>query len=164
MVFLPSKEAGELGSVPDSIPICDFVLNEKYGRVAHDSSRDPFTCGLTGKSYSSREVVDRVDHLARGLSKELGWAPNQGSEWDKTLAVFTLNTVGKLQISCWTTKESLHLFWSDRLPTPILGCSQIRWCPLSCQCILFCCRVDTSTPRFQGESPSHLCSSPVHLA
>jgi hypothetical protein len=95
MVFLPSKEAGELGPVPDSIPICEFILNEKYGRVAHDSSRDPYTCGLTGKSYSSREVIDRVDHLARGLSKEFGWAPNQGSEWDKTLAVFALNTVGE---------------------------------------------------------------------
>ncbi|OQD88148.1 hypothetical protein PENANT_c004G07755 [Penicillium antarcticum] len=101
MVFLPSKEAGELGPVPDSIPICDFILNEKHGRVAHDSSRDPYTCGLTGKSYSSREVVDRVDHLARGLSKEFGWAPNQGSEWDKTLAVFTLNTI-----------DSLPLFWA----------------------------------------------------
>ncbi|KAJ5775474.1 uncharacterized protein N7511_000485 [Penicillium nucicola] len=101
MVFLPSKEVGELGTVPDSIPICDFILNEKYGRVAHNSSRDPYTCGLTGKSYSSHEVVDRVDHLARGLSKEFGWAPNEGSEWDKTLAVFTLNTI-----------DSVPLFWA----------------------------------------------------
>jgi len=36
---------------------------------------------------SSREIVDRVDHIARGLAKEFGWAPNQGTEFDKTLAV-----------------------------------------------------------------------------
>lgn len=93
MVFLPAKDAGELPPIPDNIPISEFMLNEKHGRKAHDSSRDPFTCGFTGKTYSSREVVDRVDYLARGLSNELNWAPNQGSEWDKTLAVFTLNTV-----------------------------------------------------------------------
>lgn len=81
MVFLPDKRFGELGTVPDSIPICEFMLNEKYGRVAHDKSRDPYTCGLTGKSYSSQEVVSRVDQIARGLSKEFGWKPNQGSEW-----------------------------------------------------------------------------------
>jgi hypothetical protein len=95
MVFLPAKDAGQLAPIPDNIPISEFMLNEKYGRVAHDSSRDPYTCGFTGKSYSSREVVNRVDHLARSLSKEFGWAPNQGSEWDKTLAVFALNTVGQ---------------------------------------------------------------------
>ncbi|KAJ5304007.1 uncharacterized protein N7443_003667 [Penicillium atrosanguineum] len=101
MVFLPDKKFGELGTVPDSIPICDFMLDEKYGRVAHDKSRDPYTCGLTGKSYSSREVVSRVDHIARGLAKEFGWKPNQGSEWDKTIAVFALNTI-----------DSLPFFWA----------------------------------------------------
>ncbi|CAG8388947.1 unnamed protein product [Penicillium salamii] len=101
MVFLPAKSAGQLPHIPDNIPISEFMLNEKYGRLAHDSSRDPYTCGFTGKSYSSREVVSRVDKIARGLSKELGWAPNQGSEWDKTLAVFTLNTI-----------DSLPLFWA----------------------------------------------------
>ncbi|KAJ5343266.1 hypothetical protein MYU51_021385 [Penicillium brevicompactum] len=101
MVFLPAQSAGVLPPIPDNIPISEFMLNEKYGRVAHADSRDPYTCGFTGKSYSSREVVSRVDHIARGLSKEFGWAPNQGSEWDKTLAVFTLNTI-----------DSLPLFWA----------------------------------------------------
>jgi acyl-CoA synthetase (AMP-forming)/AMP-acid ligase II len=101
MVFLPDKKFGELGTVPDSIPICEFMLNEKYGRAAHEKSRDPYTCGLTGKSYSSREVVSRVDQIARGLAKEFGWKPNQGSEWDKTLAVFALNTI-----------DSLPFFWA----------------------------------------------------
>lgn len=94
MVFLPSKESGQLAPIPDSISISEFMLNEKYGRVPHSSSRDPYTCGLTGKSYSSQEVTNHVDSLARSLSKELGWAPNEGSEWDKTMAVFAVNTVG----------------------------------------------------------------------
>lgn len=94
MVFLPDKKFGALGTVPDDIPISEFMLNEQHGRVPHASSRDPYTCGITGKSYTSRQVVDRVDQIARGLAKELGWAPNEGSEWDKTLAVFSVNTVG----------------------------------------------------------------------
>lgn len=93
MVFLPPKEYGQLETVPDHIPICEFMLNEQHGRVAHDLSRDPYTCGITGRSYSSREVVDRVDSLARGLAKEFGWAPNKGTEWDKTMAIFSVNTV-----------------------------------------------------------------------
>ncbi|KAJ5958685.1 phenylacetyl-CoA ligase pclA-Penicillium chrysogenum [Penicillium vulpinum] len=101
MVFLPSKEAGQLAPIPDSISISEFMLNERHGRVPHASSRDPYTCGLTGKSYSSQEVANRVDSLARSLSKEFGWAPNEGSEWDKTLAVFALNTI-----------DSLPLFWA----------------------------------------------------
>ncbi|KAJ5836491.1 hypothetical protein N7447_002517 [Penicillium robsamsonii] len=101
MVFLPAKESGQLTPIPDSIPISEFMLNEKYGRVAHAGSRDPYTCGITGKSYSSQEVANRVDSLSRSLSKEFGWAPNEGSEWDKTLAVFTLNTI-----------DSLPLFWA----------------------------------------------------
>ena len=95
-MFLPAKDAGQLEPIPDTIPISEFMLNEKYGRVPHAGSRDPYTCGLSGKSYSSREVASRVDSLARSLSKEFGWAPNEGSEWDKTLAVFALNTVGAI--------------------------------------------------------------------
>ncbi|KXG50052.1 uncharacterized protein PGRI_060190 [Penicillium griseofulvum] len=100
MVFLPAKDSGQLTPIPD-IPISEFMLNEKYGRVPHASSRDPYTCGLTGKTYSSQEVASRVDSLARSLSKEFDWAPNEGTEWDKALAVFALNTI-----------DSLPLFWA----------------------------------------------------
>ena len=85
-----------MAPIPDNVAISEFMLNENYGRRPHASSRDPYTCGFTGKSYSSQEVASRVDFLARSLSKEFGWAPNTGSEWDKTLAVFTLNTVGEI--------------------------------------------------------------------
>lgn len=69
------------------------MLDENYGRHPLGYSHNPFTCGLTGKTYESLEVRERVDYLARGLSKELGFDPNKGSEWDKVIAVFSLNTV-----------------------------------------------------------------------
>lgn len=93
MVFLPPKEAGTLPPIPDNIPLSEFMLTDLYGRNPLGYSRDPFTCGITGKSFSALEVVDRVDYLSRALSKELNWKPNTGTEWDKTLAIFSLNTV-----------------------------------------------------------------------
>lgn len=87
---------------PDSIPICDFMLEEHYGRHPLGYSNNPFTCGLTGKTYSSLEVRERVDYLARGLAKELGFHPNKGSEWDKVIAVFSVNTLDTLPLA-WAT-------------------------------------------------------------
>ncbi|RHZ52617.1 acyl--CoA ligase [Aspergillus thermomutatus] len=104
MVFLPSAEAGELPPIPDSIPISEFMLNEKYGRHPLGQSRDPYTCGLTGKSYSVPQVAERVDLLARALAKEFNWAPNSGTEWDKTLAIFSLNTIDTLPLS-WAVHQ-----------------------------------------------------------
>lgn len=48
------------------------------------------------------EVKERVDYLARGLAKELGWQPNQGSEWDKVVGVFSVNTLDTLPLA-WAT-------------------------------------------------------------
>ncbi|KAJ5029631.1 hypothetical protein J3E73DRAFT_206845 [Bipolaris maydis] len=84
---------------PDSIPISDFMLDENYGRHPLGYSHNPFTCGLTGKTYESLEVRERVDYLARGLAKELGFDPNKGSEWDKVIAVFSLNTIDTLPLA-----------------------------------------------------------------
>jgi hypothetical protein len=69
------------------------MLNDKHGRAPLKESRDPFTCGLTGKTYTAVEMADRVEHLAKALSKEFGWHPNQGTEWDKVIGIFALNTV-----------------------------------------------------------------------
>lgn len=69
------------------------MLDENYGRHPLGYSFNPFTCGLTGKTYNSLDVRERVDLLARGLAKELGMQPNEGSEWDKVIAVFSVNTV-----------------------------------------------------------------------
>ena len=94
MPFYPPADLPKLPfDPPDSIPISDFMLDEHYGRNPLGYSRSPFTCGLTGKAYSALEVKERVDYLARGLAKEFGWHPNKGSEWDKVIAVFSVNTV-----------------------------------------------------------------------
>lgn len=69
------------------------MLNEKYGRQSFKSSRNPFTCGISGKSYTVSQQAQRVELLARTLSKELGWQPNTGTEWEKVMGIFSLNTV-----------------------------------------------------------------------
>ncbi|ODM15421.1 hypothetical protein SI65_09024 [Aspergillus cristatus] len=104
MVFTPPTWAPTLPQVPDNIPISEFMLNESHGRYPLNQARDPFTCGFTGKSYSASQVVDRVEHLTRGLAKELGWKPNEGSEWDKVLGIFCYNTIDTLPLS-WAVHQ-----------------------------------------------------------
>ena len=100
MVFLPPQWAPKLShDPPDSIPVSDFMLNEQYGRYPLHLARQPFTCGLTGSGYSALEVRDRVNKLARALSEELGWGPNKGTEWDKVVGIFSVNTVGTSYLS-----------------------------------------------------------------
>lgn len=95
MVFKPPQWLPDfrLESIPDSIPISEFILDEKYGRSPLEKSRKPFVCGITARGYTAAEVKLRVDYLARALARELGWEPNKGSEWDKVVAIFSLNTV-----------------------------------------------------------------------
>jgi hypothetical protein len=95
---------------PDSITVADFMLDEHHGRHPLGYSRPMFTCGLTGKEYSALEVRERVDFLARGLAKELGWQPNKGTEWDKVIAVFSVNTVRSsgLWYRTWLTAVARH--------------------------------------------------------
>jgi hypothetical protein len=71
------------------------MLDDAYGRHPLKYSRNPFTCGISGRTYTALEMVERTDRLARALSKEIGWQPNQGTEWDKVAGIFALNTVGK---------------------------------------------------------------------
>jgi hypothetical protein len=104
MVYYPPRSNPPLPPIPDSIPISEFMLDESYGRSSLSSSLHPFTCGLSGKTYSWFEVRDRVEFLARALAKEFGWNPNQGTEWDKVVGCFLLNTV-----SVWL----LFFFLSD---------------------------------------------------
>jgi acyl-CoA synthetase (AMP-forming)/AMP-acid ligase II len=83
----------EESDIPSSISLDRFMLSEQYGRHPLGQSRPPFTCALSGKSYSVTEIAERVDHLARALCDELGFKPNEGSEWDKVVAIFSLNTI-----------------------------------------------------------------------
>ena len=107
MVFGPPQCVPELPfDPPDSIPVSEFMLNEQYGRHPLHHARHPFTCGLTGFGYSALEVGDRVNKLARALSKELSWRPNEGTEWDKVIGVFSVNTVGISLLSKATASGS----------------------------------------------------------
>lgn len=69
------------------------MRNEAYGRYPIAKSGNPFTCGLTGKTYTATEAFDRCDNLSKGLAKITGWEPNVDSPWDKVIAVFSFNTV-----------------------------------------------------------------------
>ncbi|KAF1985343.1 acetyl-CoA synthetase-like protein [Aulographum hederae CBS 113979] len=94
MPFTPPPFVGKLPfDPPDSISIADFMLDETWGRHPLGYSRNPFTCGLTGTSYSFLEVKERVDFLARAIADEMSWSPNKGNEWDKVVAVFSVNTI-----------------------------------------------------------------------
>jgi hypothetical protein len=81
------------------------MLDEHFGRHPLGYSNNPFTCGLTGRTYTSLEVRERVEHLARGLAKEFGLHPNIGSEWDKVIAVFSVNTVSAYYSSVWAITD-----------------------------------------------------------
>ncbi|KAF9772182.1 hypothetical protein IL306_010129 [Fusarium sp. DS 682] len=91
---------------PDSIPIAEFMKNEAYGRQPIAKSRHPFTCGITGRSYSAPELFERSESFARALAKRLQWQPNEGTSWDKVLAIFSLNT--KSQIDFVTAIYGVH--------------------------------------------------------
>jgi acyl-CoA synthetase (AMP-forming)/AMP-acid ligase II len=69
------------------------MKSETCGRRPIAKSRNPFTCGLTGKTYTVAESHQRTDLIARALSKVMGWEPNADSPWDKVIAVFSVNTV-----------------------------------------------------------------------
>ncbi|CAG9939606.1 unnamed protein product [Clonostachys rosea f. rosea IK726] len=78
---------------PDTVTIGEFMANEKYGRTPIAQSRNPYTCGITGKTYSAAEVIVREDHLARALSKELNFHPRERTEWDKIVCLYSVNTI-----------------------------------------------------------------------
>ncbi|RDL41605.1 Acetyl-CoA synthetase-like protein [Venustampulla echinocandica] len=100
MVFSPPSWQDPLPfDPPDSIPISEFLFNEAYGRHPIKASRNPYTCGITGLTYTASEQVDRVELLARSLANEFGWHPNKGSEWDKVVGIFALNTVDSMTLS-----------------------------------------------------------------
>ena len=93
MVFYPPSFISKLPEVPDSVPICDFILDEQHGRRPLSESWDPYICGLSGTRITAKQQKERVDHLARALANEFGWKVNEGSEHDKVVGVFALNTV-----------------------------------------------------------------------
>ncbi len=69
------------------------MYNEKYGRHSTAKARNPYTCGITGTTYTPQQIPERVDLLARAIAKRLGFSPNEGTEWERVVAVYAVNTV-----------------------------------------------------------------------
>lgn len=95
-MFYPSEALKLPFDPPDTVPIADFMLSDEHRSIPLTKARPFFTCGLTGKSYSPTQAKERVNLIARGLLKELGWSVNAGNEWDKVVGVFSVNTVRTL--------------------------------------------------------------------
>ncbi|QIW94744.1 hypothetical protein AMS68_000262 [Peltaster fructicola] len=104
MVFLSPAWVPACPKIPDSISIEQFMLDEAHGRHPLNRSRPAFQCALSGKSYSAEEQKQRVEQLARTLGKELGFKPNEGTEWNKVIAVFSVNTIDYIT-ACWATHK-----------------------------------------------------------
>ncbi|KFY06560.1 hypothetical protein V492_07953 [Pseudogymnoascus sp. VKM F-4246] len=99
MVFTTPASSPALSEIPDTVALPDFVLDNKHRSVPHEQARNPFTCGLSGKTYTSLELKDRIGCLARALHQELGFQVNQGTEWEKVVGIYTLNTIDTLAVS-----------------------------------------------------------------
>ncbi|KAF2843262.1 phenylacetyl-CoA ligase [Patellaria atrata CBS 101060] len=102
MIFHSPSWVPKLANPPSSVTIPEFIFDESTGRAPFAQSRDPFVCGITGKSFSVQEVKERVDLLARGLAPELNWSSNAGTEFEKVVAVFSLNSIDYGTVS-WAT-------------------------------------------------------------
>ncbi|KAL5884429.1 hypothetical protein ACKVWC_003398 [Pyricularia oryzae] len=81
------------------------MSNEIHGRQPLHKSRNPFTCGLTGRTATPAQVFLRSDHLSRALARRTGWAPNDHlTPWDKVVAIFSINTIDYI-IPVWATHK-----------------------------------------------------------
>lgn len=94
MIFTPPEWGREMMPIPESTPIYDFLI-QRDCRHLYNWVEDSKTliCGLSGKSYTLKEISARVEALSRSLSRELGWSPNSGSPMDKVIGIFSFNTV-----------------------------------------------------------------------
>lgn len=75
------------------MPIPEFIFKEDGIRKPLSRSKNPFTCGITGKTYTTAEVIERQKLLARALAKRLGYDIREGTEWDRVVALYSVNTV-----------------------------------------------------------------------
>ncbi|EWY89542.1 hypothetical protein FOYG_10366 [Fusarium oxysporum NRRL 32931] len=99
MAFYPPSWVPNLPDIPDSISVADFINTEKAGRKSFEKSKRPYTCGVTGKSRTAEEVAQRVDFLARGLAKTVGFDPHDGTAWDRVVAIYALNTIDYIPVT-----------------------------------------------------------------
>ena len=135
MVFKPQSIVPQLAfDPPDSIPIHEFLFNDRYGRYSLAESHPAFVDGISGKSLSASQTRERIEYLARALGKELGWSPDDKAQQQaqtnkpdhnllgkKVVCIFTLNTV-----SCFFINTTLSVFTyktccSEQPTRPVFG-------------------------------------------
>jgi len=92
MVFTAPAWVPQMPPLPD-VPLCEFLFDEQYGRAPIATSLPPYVCGITGRAVTVQEQKEKIQVLARGLADELGWKVNEGTEFDKIVCIFALNTV-----------------------------------------------------------------------
>lgn len=88
-----STDPPPVSDPPEDTSLPDFMYNEEY-RIHKSDKANSFVCGLTGKAVSANEAKDRVESIASGLSKRLGWSPQQEeTEWEKIACIYSINAV-----------------------------------------------------------------------
>ncbi|KAJ0414846.1 hypothetical protein BJY00DRAFT_320714 [Aspergillus carlsbadensis] len=101
MIFTsPSWVPDIPGEIPDTITVGDFALQGNASLPPQCGGKAPFVDGITGKSYSTKTLLERVEWLSRSLAQEFGWSPNEGSPEDKVVAVYSWNTLDFF-VTCW---------------------------------------------------------------
>ncbi|KAK3290800.1 uncharacterized protein B0H64DRAFT_368292 [Chaetomium fimeti] len=85
--------------IPDSIPLGQATLAGLNGDSEKSATDVLLVDPISGKSYSRADLKQRVEWLAGGVAKELGWSTNEGSPWDKVVAIYSLNTIDFFALS-----------------------------------------------------------------
>lgn len=99
MVFLPPPWVPELPEVSSDISIPEFMFDEKHGRAPISDSLDTYICGISGKKWTAQQQKENYEYVARALAKEFGWQVNSGSELDKVVGIFALNTIDVMTLN-----------------------------------------------------------------
>ncbi|KAL4782887.1 hypothetical protein BJX76DRAFT_368806 [Aspergillus varians] len=86
--------------IPDSITVGQFALDGNAKLPPQCGGKPPFVDAITGKSYSTNTLLERVESLSRSLAQELGWSPNEGSPEDKVVGIYSWNTLDFF-VLCW---------------------------------------------------------------
>lgn len=148
--------------IPDSIPVGEFLHSEKYGRQPIQSSQNPYTCGITGKTYSTNEVARRIDCLARAISSRLSFNVAEGTEWDRVICVYSLNTVRLRSFILMGYKTYIAVAGAD-LPDrlhPADACdSSCQWHRYSCQRCVFCTGIGAAASLVWSHGSVHVHSA-----
>ena len=69
------------------------MMSNEHLPCSLERAKNPFTCGISGRTYTAVQQKERVDILKRSLAKDLGFEVNKGTEWDKVVGVYAFNTV-----------------------------------------------------------------------